>query len=128
MFISTLDLNKLFERYPEIFKNYWGPFMIGDGWFPLINDLCSCVSIHSKEKNIEISFLKVQNKFGTLFIEQKGADSFIKQAIRFAERLSYVTCEHCGSKGYLHSSDGTQYGKLITLCDNDALKRFYKRI
>lgn len=127
-FVSTLEIDTLFRQYPHLFYDFTGGFTINDGWFPIVKHLCMILSSYVNEKNLSFSFLNVQNKFGTLYISNKGGDAFTAKAIQFAERLSYRTCEHCGEKGKLHSSNGTQFGKYATLCDKDALKILYKRL
>jgi len=120
--------NKLIELYPDIFKDFESFNNIGDGWFSILEHLCSAVSLHCKETNLDFSFLRMQNKFGTLIIERRGDDSFTHMVNRFAERLSFKTCEQCGKKGMLHSSNGTQFGKQATLCEFDALQKLYRKI
>lgn len=69
---------KLVQKYPGIFRDYhgdmrqtcmtWG-FECGDGWFNLIDKLCSDITKiceKNKKKNIEVIAVQVKEKFGGL--------------------------------------------------------------
>ena len=122
------EVDKLILLYPEIFKDFRRPMSVGNGWFSILEHLCVCLSMHSKQNNLDFSFIKIYNKFGTLVIDRRGDDSFSNMVVRYAERLSFRTCEQCGKRGHIHSSDGTQWGKIATLCSDDALRILYKRL
>ena len=127
--ISDLDSIKLFESCPFVFRNFLiKKFSFGYGWFPIVKDLALCVEHYSQENNFHFSFLKIENRFGILYIHSKGLDSFLIRAIQIAERLSYVTCEQCGKRGFLYSRNGTQFSDLATLCTIDALNGLYRKL
>jgi len=122
--ISSIEIDSLFERYPNLFKEFWGSFIVGQGWMSIIKDMCITLQYLNRVKDEKISLLDVRNKFGVLHIDYKGNNFYSKKVINFAERLSYNTCEECGKKGKLFTSDGTQYGKFVTLCNKDALLKY----
>lgn len=116
----------LYKKYPELFKNenksmkessmVWG-CSCGDGWFFLLDNLCSAITRHierhnnqvdyydsknmdrpkwAKEKIPQVYFDQVKEKFGSLRIYYTGGDEKIQNMIGFAEFLSESICEICG--------------------------------
>lgn len=126
----------LCERYPKIFKDRnapmtetcmcWG-FECGDGWFNIINQLCSNIQHHidwkqeQKEKYgqgegcSQVVAKQVKEKFGTLRFYTSGGDDTIDGMIRMAESMSAVTCEECGAPGRTRGR-----GWIYTACDAHA--------
>ncbi len=121
---------KLCAKYPKIFVNRhgdmketlmcWG-FECGDGWYNIINQLCSNIQHytdwqnknHEKHPVVEqVVAVQIKEKFGTLRFYYDGGDDTIGGMVRMAESMSSVTCEECGSPG--HQRNG---GWIRTLCD-----------
>jgi hypothetical protein len=118
--------DKLFAKYPKIFRQKdlsmketcmcWG-IETGNGWYWLIDNLCSFIQSHidnynkyNEPKISQVEATQVKEKFGGLRFYYINGDSEIEGAVAFAEYLSYVTCENCGStknvtqtKGYITS-------------------------
>jgi hypothetical protein len=142
---KTLD-QQLCERYPKIFANRyadmtttamcWG-FECGDGWFNILDQLCSQIQHHidwkerqrevvirlnSKATSEEIREVpkeisqvvaeQVKEKYGTLRFYYDGGDERISGMVTLAEGMSEVTCEQCGAPGL--SRHG---GWVRTLCE-----------
>lgn len=135
---------QLCEKYPEIFRDRnahmtqtcmcWG-FDHGDGWFRIIDALCSNIQSHINWNNSQRERLLVNNphnikipdhvqqvvavqvkeKFGTLRFYYEGGDAYIRGLVSMAESMSAVTCDVCGSPGVQRSG-----GWIRTLCDNHA--------
>jgi len=140
------DLDRLLcAKYPEIFANRdksmqetamcWG-FDHGDGWFEIINQLCSNIQHHIewshknhawdlewneehpeefrevREVVPQVVADQVKEKFGTLRFYYHGGDDEISGMVRMAESMSAVTCEKCGAPGHQRSG-----GWIRTLCD-----------
>ena len=123
----------LCQRYPKIFVDRhgdmkqtlmcWG-FECGDGWFNIIDRLCSNIQHHvdwaqlQKEKYgrgegcTQVVAVQIKEKFGTLRFYTNGGDEQIYGMIRMAESMSAVTCEECGAPGTTRSG-----GWVRTLCD-----------
>jgi hypothetical protein len=135
----TPDLDKkLCEKYPKIFKHRhgtvqetcmaWG-FSHGDGWFNIIDTLCSVIQHHTDWKRKREPFAgmtdeefeeihqptasQVKEKFGGLRFYCGNADDYVQGAITFAESMSYRTCEDCGAQGSKRPG-----GWVRTLCDS----------
>lgn len=115
----------LCRKYPELFRGRhksmvetlmcWG-FDCGNGWFKLIDDLCSEITHYCKSHNVEIpEVAQVKEKFGSLRFYLWGVhkDHF-EQIYKFtdkANRFSLKTCEICGLSGKLDTN-----GWWRTLC------------
>ena len=105
---------KLFEKYPNIFKQKDLPptkslmcfgFEHGDGWYFLLDKLCeflqSSIDNNKKYKGSEkfpqVEAVQVKEKLGSLRFYTTDASNFFNGAIAFAEYISKDFCEHCGS-------------------------------
>ena len=133
---------KLFKNYPELFIQKdesiktscmgWG-ICCGDGWFELINLLCSRIQnrIENFNGNIDYKLLhtppsilpdtpgyltcevaQVKEKFGGLRFYVDCDDDYIRGMISLAEGMSYKLCSKCGEK----SSNQVKRGWVYTLC------------
>jgi hypothetical protein len=95
----------------------WG-FECGDGWFNIINQLCSNIQhrIDWKNKKEEVVpqvvAAQVKEKFGTLRFYYDGGDDYIHGLTSMAEAMSGVTCETCGKPGKFRGK-----GWYYTACD-----------
>ena len=126
---------KLCEKYPKIFKMRhgtmhetcmcWG-FEHGDGWYDIIDTLCSSIQNHITNKRYlhsnmsqedfddehQVVAAQVKEKFGGLRFYIDGGDDWVYGAISMAEAMSYRICEVCGAPG---QTRGT--GWVRTTCD-----------
>lgn len=136
------ELDKtLCEKYPKIFADRgkpmnetamcWG-FECGDGWYNIVNLLCSNIQNHIDWRNSQRELLlkdnkykvkipdhvpqvvaeQVKEKFGTLRFYVRGGDDYTNGMIRMAESMSCVTCEKCGKPGTTSS-----VGWMSTMCE-----------
>ena len=117
---------KLCKKYPKIFVNRnesmqktamcWG-FECGDGWYWLIDRLCSNLQWstdhnNSKGKYPQIVAVQVKEKFGGLRFYTESEAEAQSAVISFVETLSEHTCEKCGSTKNI----GKTQGWITTLC------------
>ena len=121
-----MELIHIREKYIDLLQNTSENLIIKPGWIHIVDDMCLFLDLLNQEKNENIFIFDIQKKFGVLNIIYKGGSLTSKKIINFAEKLSYSACEECGEKGSLHSSDGTQFGKLATLCSIHALLNYKK--
>ena len=118
----------LYDKYPEIFRDHnksmqetcmcWG-FECSDGWFNLINKLCSDIYSIMKKHGILVVADQVKEKFGGLrFYIHIDGDTHqsiydkVYELIDKAEEKSFRICEVCGAEGEVR---GKQW--LTTRCD-----------
>jgi hypothetical protein len=129
------------QRYPKIFKvsehndeplDMWG-FECDDGWFELIDTLCSKIQSHVdwRSKNIQdVTILEtlqvvaqqVKEKFGGLRFYVNGGDDVTDAFISFAETMSMKICEVCGQSGKQQGDRGW----IHTACDPCFEKRAWR--
>ena len=125
--------DKLYEKHPDIFKQKdlpmtetamcWG-IQCSDGWFDLIDNLCTDIQEHIKKNKLaQVEATTVKEKFGTLrFYIDTGFNDEIYEMIQKAEEMSCFICEHCGA-----AEDVTQTtGWIVTLCPA-CMKEYKKR-
>ncbi len=113
--------DQLVKKYPEMLRDYggdptktcmaWG-FECGDGWFPLIKEVCEKVADIPGFK-----FEQVKEKFGRLTIYFSGPENdkdydYVNQVVNEAENKSCQVCEVCGAPGKRES----HYGWISTEC------------
>ena len=110
---------KLISKYPKIFhESFW--FECNDGWFDIIDDLCSKIQTHVDVSGNQIAAAQVKQKFGALRVyidpsdPETEVDALIYQMIREAEQASETTCESCGSPARIQSKNRW----LQCLCDS----------
>lgn len=118
--MNTELQNRLFEAFPDLFARRtlppsetcmcWG-IDTGDGWYDLIEGLCTTIYKVCEKEGIQAE--QVKEKFGGLRFYTNKRDPFVDGAILLAEHFSYRICETCGAPGVLRQ----QGGWYVTLCD-----------
>ena len=124
----------LCEKYPKLFAERnlpmsvtcmcWG-FDCGNGWFSLIDGLCSQIQSYldrreRDEKAItkgeleQVVVHQVKEKFSGLRFDHSGGDRYTDGMVDLAESLSMRICEQCGSMD--HNVVSTTKGYLATRC------------
>jgi len=103
---------QLFDNYPELFKqkdlppsqsNMCFGFECGDGWYTLLDSLCSLIQ---SNKETETQVTQVKEKFGGLRFYYIDGNDFIDGAVMLAEKMSEYICEECGDKGSINYDSG----------------------
>jgi len=123
--------NYLVEKYPKIFVDCnKGPkeslmcfgFEHDDGWFWILDQLCESMQNYIDSNNKyslldtqieQVIAIQVKEKFGTLNFYYTGGDDIIYGMVSFAENLSNVICEVCGTKRKV----GKTSGWVVTCCE-----------
>lgn len=112
------------ERFPKMFSGKYGGFACGEGWWPILESLCSNIQHHLdwKNKTVEtvpqVTVAQIKEKFGGLRFYYDGGDDEIRGMVRMAEAWADASCETCGAPG--KRRDG---GWIKTLCDHHATER-----
>jgi hypothetical protein len=109
---------KLMEEFPTFFKDMYGDPKVtcmawgcahGDGWWGIVYKACKKIAKLDKGT---FYFEQIKEKFGGLRLYYSGGNEEIFHIIDAAEKESYKTCEHCGTK-----KDVTTEGSwILTLC------------
>ena len=112
------------ECFPKMFTGKYGGFCCGEGWWPILESLCSNIQHHLdwKNKTVEtvpqVTVAQIKEKFGGLRFYYDGGDDEIRGMVRMAEAWADASCEECGAPG--KRRDG---GWIKTLCDHHATER-----
>lgn len=150
----------LCEAFPKIFverkltpqKSCMGRgFECGDGWFPLIYQLCRNIQRHidwnneyvlsddtnklglekKKRKKTDRQLipqfvaLQVKEKFGALCIYHQGGDEYCRGLVDMAASVSWFICEVCGTGGPINV--GHTKGWIQSVCAECAKDREFNR-
>ena len=112
----------LWEKYPKIFRDKNAPiteslipfgFECRDGWYWLIDQLCSSIQNYIDWNDKEqVVATQVKEKFGTLRFYVRGGDEYTSGMIWLAEAMSRNVCELCGSTKDI----GQTSGWIMTSC------------
>jgi hypothetical protein len=154
--MSAKNFEELAIKYPLLFqKAKITNLEINSGWLNIIDTLCAMISNHAENvqrglvyeqgksirdhdriARMEAEFTKlvedlpaiaqVKEKFGGLRFYVYGGTEEHRNFIRFAEAMSFRTCEQCGAPGETRSTGWTK-----TLCDrhhreHDAKEAIYR--
>jgi len=112
----------LCAKYPKIFADRhksmqetcmcWG-FECGDGWYDLIDNLCSLIQNYIDWSKCEqVVAEQVKEKFGGLRFYYRGGDDYIAGAVAMADSLSFTICDVCGNEGTANED-----GWIATRCE-----------
>jgi hypothetical protein len=115
------------EHFPKMFENKYGGFECGEGWWPILESLCSNIQYYLDwiNKNHDahpvvpqVTVAQIKEKFGGLRFYYDGGDDRIYGMVRMAEAWADASCEECGAPG--KRRDG---GWIKTLCDHHEAER-----
>jgi len=112
------------EQFPKMFGEKYGGFACGEGWWPILEKLCSNIQSHIDWKNRQLGVVpqvtvaQIKEKFGGLRFYYDGGDEQIRGMVQMAEAWADASCEECGAPG--KRRDG---GWIKTLCDHHEAER-----
>ncbi|MDE5465949.1 hypothetical protein [Bradyrhizobium sp. CSS354] len=112
----------LVESYPDLFGPVGDPPAAagwpccGDGWRDVLERACVRIRAAVEADGGTVRIVSVQEKYGTLRIDWRGAPSpdvaaRLEEAVDLAEARSATTCDVCGAFGVLRGG-----GWLATRC------------
>ena len=110
-------VNRLEAAYPAMFTHKYGGVAVGEGWWPIIEALCSQIQHHIDWKNKQsivvpqVTVEQIKEKFGGLRFYYQGGDDYVSGLVSMAESWAGASCETCGAPG---ERGGT--GWITTLC------------
>jgi len=119
------------EKWPDMFENVYCGFSLPVGWTELVWRLCSLIDwringnpyIFEKNgtKKPDVKVVQVKEKFGGLRFYFRGGDETIRAFVTFAEAISSMFCERCGSNEGIRRGVGGW--SVETLCKKCAEKK-----
>jgi len=119
-------IQKLITKYPNLYRDFVnakgprGYMSVGNGWFPLINDLSSKLEKmilklpENKQKYYKAT--QIKQKWGGLRYYMNDRTAEMRIVMEDAERESWITCEVCGKPGKLNQQ---VMGKWVTVSCKD---------
>jgi predicted nucleic acid-binding Zn ribbon protein len=130
--------DKLYKKYPKIFAQKdlpvsqtamcWG-MEFGDGWYWLIDNLCSYLQFQTDENNKpQIEASQVKEKFGGLrfYIDMGYEEAF--NIISFVQSLSFSVCEECGTTKDVTQNKQGWIRSLCPKCRADRFRKFLQKL
>lgn len=121
---------QMHEKYPKMFKEPYGGFAVGPGWWPILKALCGQIHNYVEWKQNQLEKYKqgngcpdvivrqIKEKFGGLRFYYDGGDAEVSGMVRMAEAWADNTCEECGKPGKSRNT-----GWIKTLCDEHEEQR-----
>ena len=115
---------RMVEAYPKMFGGKYGGFACGEGWWSIIELLCSNIQHHIDWKNKktmivpQVNVAQIKEKFGGLRFYYDGGDEYISGLVSMAESWAACSCETCGTPG-----ERREGGWIRTLCDTHETER-----
>lgn len=115
---------RMTEKYSAMFSEPYGGFCVGQGWWPIIEELCTNIQSYINWKNRneqvvpQVVVGQIKEKFGGLRFYYDGGDDSVYGMVRMAESWASKTCETCGKPGHQRSG-----GWIKTLCDEHEQER-----
>ena len=112
------------EQFSQMFTEPYGGFCCGEGWWPIIAELCGQIQNHINWRNRQSEIVpqvvvgQIKEKFGGLRFYYSGGDDEISGMVRMAEAWANNTCETCGAPGKRREG-----GWIKTLCDTHEAER-----
>lgn len=118
---DIMDKYWFFQSDPTLRTNLMAfGFECAEGWFPMIDELCSKIAnlIDEKYPELKNDFIvtQVKEKFGMLRFYTNYGNDEIYGLVEEYEGKSATICEICGSKEAECKSNGCGYW-ISTLCD-----------
>lgn len=98
----------LVEKYPNMFPPSATECGIycGDGWYTLIDELCSGIQQHVDREHAEqVVVLQIKAKFGGLRFYYRGGDDAIRGMVEAAIKRANSLCDVCGKAGTLSEGE-----------------------
>lgn len=111
---------RLKERFPNMFSQPYGGVAVSEGWWPIVESLCSNIQHylnwinknHEKHPVVpQVVVTQIKEKLGGLRFYYDGGDDKIQGMVRMAEAWADHSCEKCGAPGSIGGK-----GWIQTLC------------
>ncbi|WP_136525222.1 3'-5' exoribonuclease [Geomonas ferrireducens] len=116
---GSIAREKLLSRFPRYLKEPAGSVRCGEGWYPLVWDLCTAIEAMEHLGMPRIGHFKAEERLGGLFVRVESGSFIVKELARDAEHRAAALCEECGEPGSLQLG----HGFAKTLCQSHAAQR-----
>jgi len=125
------EADKLYSKYPSLFQK--NCIKCRPEWYKVISQMCAAIQVYVDNDisgvGISPQFEYIREKYGVLDIHISNGDDIVKLITDSCEKLSYRTCEYCGTRGELYcSSKYKSWSYFKTLCLTHAIELFYYKL
>lgn len=114
-----IALDALRARFPRYLLGASCDLRCGEGWYPLVWDLCTAIEAMEHLQMPKVGSFKAEERLGGLFIRIDSGSFIVKELARDAEHKASTICEECGAPGSLQLG----HGFAKTLCQDHAKHR-----
>jgi hypothetical protein len=116
---GSIARDALLARFPRYLADPRGGVACGEGWFPLIWDLCTAIEALEHLGMPRVAGLHAEERLGGLFLRATSTSYIVRELARNAELRAAASCEECGAAGSLQVG----HGFAKTLCSEHAKAR-----
>jgi hypothetical protein len=116
---GSIARDALLARFPRYLAEPQGGVTSGEGWFPLIWDLCTAIEALEHLGMPRVAGVHAEERLGGLFIRAASSSFIVRELTHDAEHRAAATCEECGAPGSLQLG----HGFAKTLCAEHAKAR-----
>ena len=109
---GSIARDALLTRFPRYLLAPHGGVACGEGWFPLVWDLCTAIEALEHLGMPKVAGLHAEERLGGLFLRAASTSYVVRELAHEAEHRAAATCEECGSAGSLQIG----HGFAKTLC------------
>ena len=116
---GSIARDALLARFPRYLQAPHGGVACGEGWCPLIWDLCTAIEALEHLGMPRVTGLHAEERLGGLFLRAASTSYLVRELAHEAEHRAAATCEECGAAGALQLG----HGFAKTLCGEHAKTR-----
>jgi hypothetical protein len=116
---GSIARDALLNRFPRYLQEPRGGVVSGEGWYPLIWDLCTAIEALEHLGMPKVAGLHAEERLGGLFIRAASTSYIVGELVHEAEMRAAATCEECAAPGSLQVG----HGFAKTLCSEHAKLR-----
>ena len=116
---GSIARDALLARFPRYLQAPQGGVACGEGWFPLIWDLCTAIEALEHLGMPRVAGLHAEERLGGLFLRAGSSSYIVRELAHEGEHRAAATCEECGAVGSLQLG----HGFAKTLCSEHAKAR-----
>jgi hypothetical protein len=116
---GSITLEALLSRFPRYLRTPPGHVQCGQGWYPLVWDLCTAIEAMEHLGMPRVTSVQAEGRLGGLFIKVGSPSLLVRELVKEIEHKAAASCEECGASGKLRLG----HGFAGTLCAEHAKVR-----
>lgn len=116
---GNIARDALVARFPRYLSAPQGGIACGEGWYPLVWDICTALEALEHLGMPKVAGLRAEERLGGLFLRAASNSYVVRELVRETELRAAATCEECGAAGSLRVG----HGFAKTLCSEHGRAR-----